>query len=180
MSSGGIIFLFLIPVVTLGLWKIKFNSFTIVSLVVPGLLILMLLVTTTSAVWKTDEARRLYAQGAVDLIAKKPLTGHGLDTFLEGSKQVALGDRNVDRVHHIFLDMAYSMGIPLALCAFLFLIAVVVTSRDKRSFMYSLPILIFLITTVVHTKSAYHYVELSLFLGLWLVAYLDKDSSQYK
>ncbi len=180
MSRAGIIFLFIIPIIALCLWKIKLMVAKITAVILPALLIVLVLTITTTVIWKTDEARRLYAQGAVDLVTKKPLAGYGLDTFLEGSKQVALGDRNVDRVHHMFLDIAYSLGIPLALCAFLFLIAVVVTSRDKRSFLYSLPILIFLITTVVHTKSAYHYVELSLFLGLWLVAYLDKDSSQYK
>lgn len=179
MSRAGIIFLILIPLVALGLWKIKLSGIKIIKNIFPVALIIIVLVVTTTVIWKTDEARRLYAQGALELIIKNPLTGNGLDTFLEGSKQVALGDRNVDRVHHMFLDIAYSMGVPSALWIFMFLIVAIVASRDKRSFLFSLPILIFLITTVVHTKSAYHYVELSLFLGLWLLAYLDKDSWQY-
>ncbi len=180
MSRAGIIFLFLIPLLAFVLWKIKLKVNKIIAAMLSALLLVFLLAATTTFIWKTDEARSIYAKAAIELIVKKPLFGYGLDTFLEGSKLVGLEDRNVDRVHHMFLDIAYSLGTPLAIWAFLLLIAVLSTSSDKRTFLFSLPILVFIVTTVVHTKSAYHYVELSLFLGLWLVAYLDIDSWQYK
>jgi hypothetical protein len=119
------------------------------------------------AAYQLDDSRELFWRAFGKISAANPL-GQGLDTQLvQVLASGHLPGRIVDRAHNFPLDLTVSIGW-LGLSLVLILLAHAWTKSQRHPTTRILGILIacFWFTGLVNTKSAYHYLELAVYLSL--------------
>jgi O-antigen ligase len=139
---------------------------------------LTFLALTVIVTLQIDPGRIDIWQGVWKSLSLKPLTGQGPDTMTYVfPKYGILAEHVIDRAHNWTLDLLYAFGV-VVLLPFVNLFVLVadyirkIKQLDKadlyRIYLLLIPILVFVLTGNVHTKSIYHYLEAFIFVALTL------------
>jgi hypothetical protein len=117
-------------------------------------------------------SRFLYWSDIPRLILERPAIGFGGYDALyhQITSRNLIDGRIVDRSHNWLLDFLFAYGVVGFLTFSFFLrdlISRIVFQLDKKNIIYLIPVVVFITTGFFHTKSIYHFVELSICLGLF-------------
>lgn len=183
-AIGGIVIVLMLLLVSRmisSLEQVKTNHADKLSLSL-GIVLTIAIVTATAAGYLWNPSRSLFWEASLQLVFASPIFGYGGIDLISEALQGAglLPGRFIDRAHNFYLDLALAYGIIWAGLLLVWIVKYTIQGLrlPKTQLWLVIPVVVFLITSAVQTKSASQYYELALFLGLIAGVYETQRRAQ--